>query len=41
VTPETSTNITPQINDWNCSNKPGWIRMSIHPTHTDEEVKSI
>ena len=41
VTPETSSNITTQINDGNCSNKPGWIRMSIHPTHTDEEVKYI
>lgn len=41
VTPETSSNITTQINEGNCSNKPGWIRMSIHPTHTNEEVLFI
>lgn len=41
VSQETSSNITTQISEGNCSNKPGWIRMSIHPTHTDEEVKYI
>ena len=27
------------INQGDCSTKPGWIRMSIHPTHTDSEIK--
>lgn len=38
VTPETSYNITDRINTGDCSLKPGWIRMSIHPTMTNEEV---
>ena len=41
VSQEISSNITNQISEGNCSNKPGWIRMSIHPTHTDEEVRYI
>lgn len=24
-----------------CSTKPGWIRLSIHPTHTNEEIKYL
>ncbi len=41
VTPEISNEITNQISHGNCSNKPGWIRMSFHPTHTDAEVKFV
>lgn len=41
VTPETSMDITDQINLGNCSSKPGWIRMSIHPTHTNSEAQYI
>lgn len=38
VTPEVSDSITSEITLGNCASKPGWIRMSIHPTMTDEEV---
>lgn len=38
VTPETSHNITDLINHGDCSLKPGWIRMSIHPTMTNAEL---
>lgn len=38
VTKEFSKQITEQISTGNLSGKPGWIRMSIHPTMTDEEV---
>ena len=41
VSPEVSMNITTQIDHGNCSLKPGWIRMSIHPTHSDEEIRFI
>lgn len=27
-----------EISSGNCSNKPGWVRMSIHPTMTNEEM---
>ncbi|MBW7867981.1 MAG: aminotransferase class V-fold PLP-dependent enzyme [Brumimicrobium sp.] len=33
--------ITNQIDQGNLVNKPGWIRISIHPTTTDEEVDHI
>ncbi len=33
--------LTSQISKGDLSNKPGWIRMSIHPTMTDEEVVYI
>ncbi len=33
-----SHSITCKINDGDLSEKPGWIRMSIHPTFTNEEV---
>lgn len=33
--------ITDQISIGDLSNKPGWIRMSIHPVMTDEEVRYI
>ena len=39
VTHEYSQRITAQINIGNCSSKPGWIRLSIHPTHTNDEIK--
>ena len=39
VTPENSKKITDNINVGNCSSKPGWIRLSIHPTHTNDEIK--
>jgi len=41
VTPELSHSITGEINSGNCSSKPGWIRMSIHPTHTNEEIRFL
>ncbi len=41
VTPEKSRKITNEIDQGNCSNKPGWIRMSIHPTHTNQEIEYI
>ncbi|MCU4173788.1 aminotransferase class V-fold PLP-dependent enzyme [Carboxylicivirga sp. N1Y90] len=37
----TSNKITSQINTGNLSQKPGWIRMSIHPTMTDKEVNYL
>ena len=36
-----SNQITSDINQGNCSTKPGWIRMSIHPTMSNEEVEFI
>ncbi|MCB0478507.1 MAG: aminotransferase class V-fold PLP-dependent enzyme [Crocinitomicaceae bacterium] len=36
-----SSEITTQISSGDCSLKPGWIRMSIHPTHTDQEIEYI
>ena len=36
-----SHNITDQIDEGDLSLKPGWIRMSIHPTMTDEEMHFI
>ncbi len=36
-----SDQITSDINQGNCSTKPGWIRMSIHPTMSNEEVEFI
>lgn len=41
VTPEKSNNITDQITQGNCSSKPGWIRMSFHPTHTNIEIEYL
>ncbi len=41
VTKEYSKEITDQINTGNCSSKPGWIRLSIHPTHTNAEIEFI
>jgi selenocysteine lyase/cysteine desulfurase len=33
--------LTAQISKGDLTNKPGWIRMSIHPTMTDDEVVEI
>jgi selenocysteine lyase/cysteine desulfurase len=41
VTQQFSKQITEQINMGNLSGKPGWIRMSIHPTMADEEVEFL
>lgn len=41
VTPERSQDLAHQISQGICTNKPGWIRMSIHPTHTNEEIHYI
>jgi len=41
VTPETSNTITSKINQGDCSLKPGWIRMSIHPTMSNKELLYI
>ncbi|HLW51168.1 MAG TPA: aminotransferase class V-fold PLP-dependent enzyme, partial [Sphingobacteriaceae bacterium] len=36
-----SHDLTDQISKGELSKKPGWIRISVHPTTTDEEVKQI
>ena len=36
-----SHNITDHINHGDLSLKPGWVRMSIHPTMTDNEMRFI
>lgn len=41
VSPQLSKSITDEINHGDLSHKPGWIRMSIHPTMTNEEVETI
>ena len=41
VTPDTSHSITDQISFGDCSLKPGWIRMSIHPTTSNQEVDQL
>ncbi len=41
VTKEMSERITSQLNSGDASNKPGWIRLSIHPLMTDDELKYI
>ncbi len=38
ITEENSNKIASQINIGNLSIKPGWIRLSIHPILTDEEI---
>jgi len=38
VDPATSQHITDKINSGDFSEKPGWIRMSLHPTMTDDEL---
>ncbi len=41
VDPETSNNITCEIDGGDLTHKPGWIRMSIHPTTTNEEIEFV
>jgi selenocysteine lyase/cysteine desulfurase len=41
VSYETSRSITDRINSGDLSLKPGWIRLSLHPTMTDEELLYI
>lgn len=41
VDPTRSKMITDKIDQGDLSEKPGWIRMSIHPTMTDDELKTI
>jgi selenocysteine lyase/cysteine desulfurase len=41
VTPEESKRITDKINSGDLSEKPGFIRVSLHPTMTNEELKII
>jgi selenocysteine lyase/cysteine desulfurase len=41
VTYDTSKTITDLINSGDLSLKPGWIRLSLHPTMTDEELDYI
>jgi selenocysteine lyase/cysteine desulfurase len=37
----TSKRITDKINEGDLSTKPGWVRLSVHPTTTDQEVEFI
>jgi selenocysteine lyase/cysteine desulfurase len=41
VDQETSQKITDLINQGDFSNKPGWIRVSLHPTMTNKEVAFV
>ena len=41
VDPNRSKIITDKIDQGDLSEKPGWVRMSIHPTMTNEELKTI
>ena len=41
VDPSRSKAITDKIDQGDLSDKPGWVRMSLHPTMTDEELKFI
>jgi selenocysteine lyase/cysteine desulfurase len=41
VTPEHSQSITDHINRGDKSEKPGWVRLSLHPTTTDEEARFL
>jgi selenocysteine lyase/cysteine desulfurase len=41
VSKEYSDSITSQISKGDCSTKPGWIRLSIHPTQTNAEIEFI
>ncbi|MHB1688829.1 MAG: aminotransferase class V-fold PLP-dependent enzyme [Ignavibacteriaceae bacterium] len=41
VSPDQSRHITEKINAGDLSEKPGWVRMSIHPTMTNEELEFI
>lgn len=41
VSPDVSRRITEKIDHGDYSEKPGWVRLSIHPTMTDEEADVI
>jgi len=41
VDQEMSDEITCQIDEGDLSRKPGWVRVSMHPTSTDAEAKFI
>jgi len=41
VSQETSRKITEKINNGDLSEKPGWVRLSLHPTMTDDELLFI
>jgi selenocysteine lyase/cysteine desulfurase len=41
VTHEKSVEITDMINHGDMSTKPGWVRLSLHPTTTDAEINYI
>ncbi|MFK5855031.1 MAG: aminotransferase class V-fold PLP-dependent enzyme [Bacteroidota bacterium] len=41
VTPEESKRIVERISSGDLSNKPGFVRVSLHPTMTDEELRFI
>jgi selenocysteine lyase/cysteine desulfurase len=41
VDPNHSKIIADKIDEGDLSEKPGWVRMSVHPTMTDEELKII
>ncbi len=41
VSPQISGQITKKIGLGDLSEKPGWVRLSIHPTMTDEEVRYL
>jgi len=41
VTYDQSQEITDKINHGDLSEKPGWVRWSLHPTMTDEEAKQV
>ncbi len=41
VSHEKSREITEMINHGDLSSKPGWVRMSLHPTTTDSEIEYI
>jgi len=37
----TSKNITQKINQGDLSSKPGWVRLSVHPTMTNDELNTV
>jgi selenocysteine lyase/cysteine desulfurase len=41
VNQETSHSLVSQISSGDLTQKPGWIRMSIHPTTTNDEIKFV
>jgi len=41
VDPNRSHRITEKIDQGDLSEKPGWVRMSLHPTNTEDEVRAL